>query len=152
MFPTSDSRGGTSDVESEIEVLTPPGQPIPVEKSLSSLSEEICPMIHWKRASRAATRVASTKTDQGDASRSSRGWKFFLFFPTFCCTNFQRSCVEEAIATHDQHGSCQAMSKSGCRSHRQDQDNLESRSTRAEALTKFLCSPSTAPPNSAHSA
>ena len=101
-----DTRGGTSDAEGEVEVVSPPEAQVPtvsvpferftdsfewlaevglevVFKQRPCLMKSVPGFMKW--AYRSAMRVAFAEIDQGrverDATRSSRGWKLFLLLP-----------------------------------------------------------------------
>ena len=110
-----------------------------------------------KGAYRSAMRVALTEIDQGrsdgDASRSSRGWKLFLLLPRLLLhkpprggqvpkkqlqrrfESFTEGEWAPLLATGIECAS-RASQASSRRSRRRDPDNLEARAARAEALTQ----------------
>ena len=109
-------------------------------------------------AYRSAMRVALTKIDQGrsdgDSSRSSRGWKLFLLLPRLLLhkpprggqvpkkqlqrrfESFTDGDWAHLLATSIDCAS-RAAQASSRRSRRRDQDNLEARAARVEALTQM---------------
>ena len=172
-----ESRGGISEMEGEVEVASFPEPPVPavvvpVERFNRSFewlagvdlvavfSQRPCLMKSvpgfMKGAYRSTMRVALTEIDQGrsdgDASRSSRGWKLFLLLPRILLHKLPRSGLVPKKQLHRKFESfsegdwasllaasidcaSRAAQASSRRTRRRDPDNLEARAARAEALT-----------------